>query len=119
MTQDEDRAGARKTLDERETLLSEGRQIARRARSMELALLKLAMNRFNAESEPINGITAELRELNLGEKCCHKSPVCVCVYGDVHASLMSLPAQRGEPVEEDCGCIFCGEPYPVEKKRRR
>jgi hypothetical protein len=88
-------------------------------RHREGRLRRIAADAFNEESAPIDGITAEVREIVLGDAKCDASPIGVCVYAD---RVTSLPEQRtGTPASTDA-CLFCGTrcgvPWPYLRNRR-
>ena len=71
-------------------------------------LRRIAADAFSAESEPIDGITAEPGEIILGSKSCEVSPIGDCVYSH---SAISLPAQRRTADSSAThwdACLFCG-----------
>ena len=87
-------------------------------------LRRIAADAFSTESEPINGITAEVREIVLGLEACPASPIGICVYSN---RAMSLPGQREVaawhkehghttadamkkwgPATHTDACLFCG-----------
>jgi len=94
-------------------------------RHREGRLRRIAADAFNVESEPIDGVTAEVREIILGSKPCEVSPIGICVYAQ---RVMSIPGQReshtwrekhGHATYEDImkwspatctdACLFCGQ----------
>jgi len=96
-------------------------------RHREGRLRRIAADAFNEESEPIDGVTAEVREMVLGSKLCKMSPIGICVYSRL-GHVMSIPGQResaawrekhGHAYFEDIqkwgpatgtdACLFCGK----------
>ena len=87
-------------------------EIAERTKLRRGALSKLraiAAMVFSEESEPINGITAEPREIVVSHRICAMSPIMVCAYA---YGVMSLPGQRGAATGDDA-CLFCGATYAL------
>ncbi len=98
-------------LSEREALLEKVRVDTKAARKIEIALLNIAIDQYGKESEPLDGMTVELREIMLGDTVCDKSEIGRCVHGHPQRSIVSLAYQRGEKQTGDNACIFCGEDY--------
>ena len=93
-------------------------------RSKKGRLRRIVTDAFNEESEPLNGITVEVREIDLGCKSCGLSPIGICVYSN-RDNGMSLPEQRDEAAwhakyassvkwPHITACLFCGEPGKPE-----
>ena len=102
-------------------------------RKHQTALVKIVVKAFNEQSEPIDGITVESREVVIGYASCDKSPIGVCVYSD---RAMSIPGQleahawrekHGHATAEDImhkwgpatgtdACLFCGVPQDKNAK---
>ena len=97
-------------------------------RHREGRLRRIAADAFSEESEPIDGVTAEVREIVLGSKPCAMSAIGICVYSRL-GHVMSIPGQResaawrekhGHAYFEDIqkwgpatgtdACLFCGKP---------
>ncbi len=99
-------------------------------RNREGRLRRIAADAFNEQSEPIEGMTTEVREIVLGCKLCETSPIGICVYSN---RVMSIPGQRedaawrekhgngypmsGGPATRTNACLFCGKPDPASRYR--
>jgi hypothetical protein len=83
------------------------KRLAGQIRNREGRLRRIAADAFNEESEPIDGMTVEVREISLGHKPCERCPIGICVYSD---RVISLPGQRepAGPATGDGACLFCG-----------
>lgn len=116
----------------RERLAGLQREVGR----AESDLLKIAVDVFNEESAPIDGVTVEHGGVELGVvttrgsgPMCLWSPITVCVYAKRSDEAMSIPGQRAwrawreahtgqpderavpdEPSMRTDACLFCGVP---------
>ena len=103
-------------------------------RHREGKLRRIAADAFNEESEPIDGVTADVGEIVLGVKVCEVSAIGVCVYAE---QVMSIPGQRESsawrdkhghataevimktwgPATHTDACLFCGTKGALEEDR--
>lgn len=101
-------------------------------RHREGRLRRIAADAFNEESEPIDGMIAEVREIVLSLTPCETSPIGVCVCS---SRVMSIPGQREaeawrekhdhttaeditdkwRPATHTDACLFCGKTDPTSR----
>ena len=102
-------------------------------RNREGRLRRIAADAYNEASEPLDGMTADTREIDLGSKPCALSPIGICVYSRL-GRLISIPGQLGKGAawDEACrlattrkgsekwtpactnACLFCGKQNPKD-----
>lgn len=83
--------------------------LTREIKHREGRLRRIAADAFNEAREPLDDMTAEVREIVLGTKPCELSPIDVCVYKGV-----SQQWNPWNPTYTDA-CLFCGKPGKSEK----
>lgn len=104
-------------------------------RHREGRLRRIAADAFNEASEPLDGMTAETREIVLGARPCELSAIGICVYSRP-GYVISIPGQlrKGAAWDEACrlappppkgvsekwtpecteACLFCGRQDTLE-----
>ena len=84
-------------------------------RHREGRLRRIAADAFNDASDPIDGMTAEVREITLGSKPCELSAIGVCVYSRL-GRVISIPGQLRKGAAWDDACRLATSAKGVSEK---
>lgn len=90
-------------------LRAKAQTLAGQIRNREGRLRRIAADAYGEQSEPIDGITIEVRDVELGDRECEASAIGVCVYSRLGRE-MSIPGQLERKGDATCtdACLFCG-----------